>query len=181
MPCGAVGGRSALTHAKCERALNCAVALLCQSSINTGLVQSIAGRSPLPCPASLYCAPPFTGSRGRTAAGTPSARRHTSRTLRFPCPISCGRRRCGAMRILEMRCCSETEGCLPGDELRRSVHGVWFRRQRLRSRHGGHLCVLAGNLRRSEGRCAWRRKNCSGGQPCSVMRLQRFRRAAGDV
>ena len=53
MPCGAVGGRSALTNAKCERALNCAVALLCQSSINTGLVQSIAGRSLLPSPALL--------------------------------------------------------------------------------------------------------------------------------
>jgi len=36
---------------ECERALNCAVALLCQSSIYGGIVQSIAGRSLLPCPA----------------------------------------------------------------------------------------------------------------------------------
>ena len=151
MPCSA-SRRVELAHAECDRALNCAVALLCQSSSNTGLVQSIAGRSLLPCPASLYCASPFTGCRGRTAAGTPSARRHTLRKLRFPCPISCGRRRCGAVRILGVRCCSQTQSCGQPGELWRSVRGVWFRRQRLRSRHGGHGRVLGRGLLRSEGR-----------------------------
>jgi hypothetical protein len=44
------GRRFEFTHAECVRAFNCAVALLCQSSSNTGLVQSIAGRSPLTLP-----------------------------------------------------------------------------------------------------------------------------------
>jgi hypothetical protein len=54
-----------------------------------------------------------TRSSGRTAGGCPSIRRHTSRRLRFPSLCSCARRRCGASRILGLRCGSRVKGCLP--------------------------------------------------------------------